>query len=659
MKKSISGLSPRQVHLDFHTSPLIPDIGRDFDKADFQKALKEGHLSSITIFAKGHHGMCYYPTKIGKMHPGLAFDLTGGMMEAAHEIGVRAPVYITGGWSAYDAETHPEWCARDEKGNMIKRAYPIDGDPDAPLGYHAWIDLCLNDGSYAKHIYELTHEVCRRYPHLDGLFYDIIFVTGYCMCEECKAGMKAAGMNPESIEDAKRYYTEKHCDFMRKCGEILHSYHPDATIFFNSGGAEMYMPEYHFGSTHFEMEDLPTDWGGYDKMPIRARFFANSGKDYLGMTGKFHTSWGEFGGFKIGEALQYETACMLAYGARCSVGDQMHPRGFMDHDTYKNIGEAYSYIEKIEDYAFPASSTAKVGVYLSKDAVSDEGLAKMLLESQTDFDVVYENDYSRFDLVIFPDKVKLDEAGKKALQAYLNRGGRVIFSGESLVENGKFVIDAGIDYIGPDGADKDFVRVGEGFEGIPSSPFLFYRPAERVALRGAESMAEVVMPYFNRTLRHYCSHKNTPYDLEKETSPAMTRFGNILYIAHPVFAVYKEYGSLYHKRYFLRALKTMCPALPLEVDLMSAGRGVLNHQPEQRRYVAHFLYAAPSNRGAAEVLEDFPDLYNIPVRLRLPEKIKRVVLVPAGEEIPFEETEDGICFTLPHLRIHALVSVEY
>ena len=36
----------RQVHLDFHTSPLIPDVGSKFDKKEWQKTL----LSTIWTF---------------------------------------------------------------------------------------------------------------------------------------------------------------------------------------------------------------------------------------------------------------------------------------------------------------------------------------------------------------------------------------------------------------------------------------------------------------------------------------------------------------------------------------------------------------------------------------------------------------------------------
>lgn len=34
----------RQVHLDFHTSEHITDIGTKFDKKQFQAALKTGHV---------------------------------------------------------------------------------------------------------------------------------------------------------------------------------------------------------------------------------------------------------------------------------------------------------------------------------------------------------------------------------------------------------------------------------------------------------------------------------------------------------------------------------------------------------------------------------------------------------------------------------------
>ena len=211
----------RQTHLDFHTSPEIDGIGANFSKENFQAALKLGNLDSITVFAKCHHGVCYYPTKVGTKHPYLEFDLTGAMVDAAHEIGVRAPIYITAGWSHKDAMDHPEWIAVRRDGTYhTTEHYEPAAIYSSPKKHCAWHMLCLNDGEYAEHIYAITEEVCKRYENIDGLFYDICIVGDSCYCESCIKGMREMGFNPENESDAKKYFIIKRQVFMKKCTDI-------------------------------------------------------------------------------------------------------------------------------------------------------------------------------------------------------------------------------------------------------------------------------------------------------------------------------------------------------------------------------------------------------------------------------------------------------
>ena len=93
----------RQVHLDFHTSPMIPGIGEKFDKKVWQERLKAAHVDSITCFSLCHHGMSYHPTKVGMMHPNLKFNLLRAQLDACKEIGVNVPVYLTAGINSYAA----------------------------------------------------------------------------------------------------------------------------------------------------------------------------------------------------------------------------------------------------------------------------------------------------------------------------------------------------------------------------------------------------------------------------------------------------------------------------------------------------------------------------------------------------------------------------
>src|ERR1700682_2301104 len=70
----------RQVHLDFHTSELIPDVAADWDTGDFVRTLMAARVNSINVFAKCHHGYAYYDTLIGIRHPSLKIDLLGEMV---------------------------------------------------------------------------------------------------------------------------------------------------------------------------------------------------------------------------------------------------------------------------------------------------------------------------------------------------------------------------------------------------------------------------------------------------------------------------------------------------------------------------------------------------------------------------------------------------
>ncbi len=155
----------RQVHLDFHTSECLAGIGSKFSKEQFQRALKIGHVDSITVFSKCHHGWAYHPSEANEMHPGLDFDLLGAEIEAAHEIGVKTPVYLSAGLDEKTARRHPEWLIRNADESLA-------WTPDfARPGYHRF---CFNT-PYLDYLLAQIEEVCENYD-ADGIFLDIVAV---------------------------------------------------------------------------------------------------------------------------------------------------------------------------------------------------------------------------------------------------------------------------------------------------------------------------------------------------------------------------------------------------------------------------------------------------------------------------------------------------
>ena len=638
----------RCVHLDFHTSPLIENIGGKFDKEKFTKTIKDANVDLVTVFAKCHHGYTYYPSKVSTMQPNLSFNLLKEEIDAIHAAGAKAPIYITMGWSKKDADEHPEWHQID----FFKRTPMHTGksipsendDPEAPIGDCSWMTLCPL-GGYSKHLEDITREVCENFDVSDGVFYDICFWKDACACDSCREGMVKMGLDPDNYEDAKKYYSLGRIEMMKKLTGIVHEYAPNANVFYN-GGADMNRTQYHPYQTHFELEDLPTAWGGYDFMPLRAKFFERYGKHFLGMTGKFHHAWGEFGGFKNKEALRYECADMLSVGASISVGDHLHPSGEIDESTYAVIGHAFDYVKKIEKYSENTKAYTDLAIWMSHSSSSDMGTSKLLQCMHLEYDIVESgDDISKYKCIILPDHVKLSEGDKLAIKSFADNGGAVIASYESIFD------ELGIQKIEPSTADKDFIKCDvEDFK----TPFLSYSSAYKVKTDG-EVLAEVYEPYFNRTIGHFCGHKNTPYKLEPADYPALVKKGSVLYFAHPVFEAYNKSGNYVLERYIMNAIESVYDKSIVTSELPSCARIRLRESNDKSFIALHVLYAPPVNRGNVCLLPDFPKLHDVTITLKVDKKITSVISEPDGEKIPFEQNGDSVTLHMPPFSLHKLM----
>ncbi len=664
-------LPSRQVHLDFHTSELMPAVGSRFSARQFQKALKLGRLNSITVFAKCHHSWSYYPTKAGRRHPNLKIDLMGEQIKAAHAIGVRAPIYYTVGWSANDVEDHPEWVTKKRDGSIVTINYDVNAKPTDTKPTTSWKYLDPT-GDYKRLMLEQTREICEKYP-VDGFFYDICHGPA-SLSPERLGVMREMGLDPDKPADVKEFSVRVWVEFLSEARAIIRERHPEATVYYNGIASTSADPRLHAQQTHFELEDLPTTWGGYDVFPPRAKFFSNFDKPMLAMSGKFHTMWGEFGGFKHPDAIRYEAAAMIGWGASCSFGDQAHPSGEMDLETYRCIGEAYRYVERIEEYGLPSQPFSNLGVYPSYAAPGslepgpttqghDQGVANMLMERQIDFQIVDpQTDLSRFETIILTGAPCLDAAAARKLGEYVAAGGSLLVLGESALdaERNKLLLDVGGRYLGAANFNLDYLVVGrELADGLVSSPFLNYTSAIRVKPTSGKVLAEIREPYFNRTYAHYCSHQNTPNQLKKAGHAGALQKGRVILLPHALGKMYYEHGARIHRDLFVNALRRLHRKPIFSARMPSAGRANLVHQPQHRRYVAHLLYAPPLQRGRCLVIEDLVPLRNVPIELRLPEKIKRIRLPLSGRRLKTSARRGVLQVEAPEVNMHEVVVFEY
>lgn len=662
----------RQVHLDFHTSAEIFGIGTKFDKRKWQKRLKDARINSITIFALCHHGYSYYDTKIGVKHPNLKFDLLKEQFDACNEININTPIYLSVGVNWISAIKHPEWIEITKDGETYQ---PIQAK---------FRKMCFNT-PYLVHICEQIKEVVTLFPKCDGIFLDIIR-QGECCCTQCMASMLEKKLDPENEEDRKKHsrlVLEKYYSATTAAAKFKDKNMP---IFHNSGHISPAWKNKLKYFSHLELESLPTGGWGYDHFPRVAKYCSNLKLDFLGMTGKFHTTWGELGGYKHPDALRYECAAMLAMGAKCSIGDQLHPSGKLDSSTYRIIGKAYKEVESKEPWCDNVKNVADIGLF-SVESVNDVefcnnpadiGASRLLLEGHFLFDIIdTETDISKYKMVILPDEININITLKKKLDAYLERGGKILLTGSSGLNKNKssFLWDIGAEYMGENNFRPDYVLPAKEFNAkFMDSPVVMYFRSQKIKVKEGKSCGKIFDPYFNRSYKHFCSHQHTPYKLNDSGFDCGVINNNIMYLAHPVFTNYYWYGAFIYKEFITKSIKSMLgKEIGFKGNLPSQARISLMNQRSRKRYVFHLLYANKLLRGGEndnigdnirpvrkiEVIEGIEPLFNVNISLFFNKKIKRITLEPQNKEIFFDIKTGRIEFTVKRLFCHQMIVLYY
>ena len=661
----------RQVHLDFHTSGLIPGIGSRFDAKAFGGAFKSAHVDSVTVFAKCHHGYSYHPTEVGEMHPGLDFDLLRGQIDALHAQGIHAVIYLTATWDELAATTHPEWRIVSPDGSL-----PHVSRESVRPGW-AYLDYAT---PYVDYLCAQVEEVMQRYPDGDGIFMDISFQLP-TISESAKSKMSALGMDWTSAADRDTFSAIAIQNYFERVTAAVRKYDATKPLFFNSGHIRRGLRDhYHQFYTHLELESLPTAGWGYDHFPLSARYVEQLGLPYLGMTGKFHWLWGEVGGYKKPDALLYECGAMIAQGARCSIGDHLHPTAAIDGSTMAVIGPAYQWVAQREPWCIDTVNHAEIGLLsveavlqkglagsADKHEVADEGAIRVLLEGQFTFDVLdLQSDFARYALVILPDLIQVDDGLRDRLKAYVAGGGRVLLTGKSgLRAEGGFAFDIGAAWDGTSAMEGgDYLLPISTLRADPvNDPLFMYLPSEQIRITDGTSLGAVYDPYFDRNFRHFSGHVNAPGKPDPTRYAAGVEKGGYTYLAHPIFTCYHKAGSLAMLEI---AEKTIARALGrpkmIKTGLPRAGRATLRHSTTRGSDIVHLLHATPALRGTLggqpiQPIQDLVTLRDIAVSIETQGQVRAVTLVPDGTALAFEVAAGRVSFTVPTVRGHQMVEI--
>lgn len=651
-------LTSRQVHLDFHTSEAIPQVAAGFDPLAFARTALEADVSSVTVFARCHHGWMYYPSRLfpGLVHPQLANrNLLIEQVRALHAVGIRAPVYITVQWDYHSAQTHPEWLVRKPDGAH-------EGGPFTEAGFYQ--SLCVNTG-YFDFLAAHTEEVCRLLgDELDGVFFDIVGIRP-CRCATCRAGMKEQGIDMAD-EGAVRAYARQSLDrFKEKMTAIVRRHGSSLTVFYNAGHVGPCTRESRGQYTHFELESLPSGSWGYLHFPVTARYARTLGLDCMGMTGRFHTEWGDFHSLKNQAALEFECFRMLSFGCAASIGDQLEPQGVLNPATYRLIGRVFSQMKAREGYARPSRALVEAALVTSEPPLTEFqipqsilGAAQMLEELAVQFDIIdMETPLDGYPLVILPDDLTVTPEYQRRLDAYARGGGRVLACARGgLNAAGAYPESFGAAHHGGEPLWPSFLvprgPLAKGLE--EGNEYVVYLRGEQVLPAAGETLLEKREPYFIRSGEHFCSHRYTP-SAKGTGKPAAVRHGGVILFGHPLFTQYRMNAPFWCKQLVSNAISLLLPSRLVRHDGPSTLTVSLLLQQEAGRVCAHLLSYVPVRKSAQiDLIEERTVLRDVTLTLCLPYAVSSARLVPEGTELPVR----GNTVTVPEINGYATIALE-
>lgn len=673
-------LSFRQVHLDFHTSPDIPDVGLNFEPDEFSKIVKDAHINSITCFARCHHGMIYYDSKLNpeRIHPNLTNrNLLNEQIEVCHKNGIRVPIYTTVQWDYYTAKEHPEWLCVDEDGLL-------GGQKPYEAGFYGF--LCVNT-RYRDFLKAHTEEILRSMP-VDGLFFDIV-IPRDCSCSKCMEDMKSANINTANKGERLIFAQAMLDGFKCDMTSFVRGYNKECSIFYNRGHIGTAHRHVTQAYTHFELESLPSGGWGYLHFPTTIRYARNLGLDCLGMTGKFHTEWGDFHSLKNRAALEYECFNMLALGAKCSIGDQLEPNGRLTKPAYELIGSVYSQIEEKESWCVDANAVTEIGLFTPEEFLglneivmpeSLQGAVRMLQESGYQFDVIDSLcEFKKYKLIVLPDYIPVNAELADGLKRYMENGGRIIASYESGFDDGNsFALHESFlslkqeisrDIFGHPVNGKVFERhdytdyvIPKGIIGdnLPETEHAMYiKGLEVEAAPDTEVLAKAILPYFDRTYKSFCSHRQTPSS-GKEGYDAIVRKDRVIYFAHPIFKQYHVNAPKWCKQLFVNAIKLLGLDPVVKHNGPSSMMITVNEQCGMNRWVVHILHYIPERRCRnMDVIEDIIPLYDIKLSIKPSGRVKSVMLVPQMQTLIYNIHDGRIEISVPEIKGHQMIEISF
>ncbi len=631
---------------DFHTSPLHPDVGKEFDAEKITDRFVECGIDYVTFHARCNMGMAYYNTKIGTRHPSLNFDLFGELAEACQRKKIAIGAYFNGGLSRYEGVKHRDWTT----------IFPDGTQHHQPFWSPFSQTMCYNS-PYREHLKAMVREVAENYP-VSGFFFDCMSAWD-CVCPHCIEKMRAEGVDFNSQTERRAFAQKTQREFAEELGETARSYDPEYLIYFN----DVHFEDQKNAGSYLEFECLPCKSGGYQFMNVAPHYMRTLGKPGVHMTGRFNR-WSDFGGIRNAHTLKYELFFALANGLRPNIGDHLSPDGKISETVFDRCKEVFGALHKYDRWFDDSSAEADAAIVwhnggeirLSK-VIS--GTVRMLSEMNMQFDIVSPAvSWEKYSLLIFPDGVRLDGNMRRKIREHVAKGGYLFVSGRSgLDENNTFPVEWGVEFESDAAFTPAYFTNAPG-DGRGDLTYSFYEEACQVKpLEGSQTLYHLVAPALNREWDGlYPEYYNPPF--KKSSYPFISCRGKSAYCSGKIFTGYADMAPVPVREAMKETLELMGWSSMLKVKGAPSFVKFFAGHSKEGKMVSMLAYL-PEKRGAEmETVEDELTAGNFELSLKCPGGVRRVYMAPEEKELSFRQEGEYITVTVPEFTGFSMVVFE-
>ena len=697
----------RRNLVDMHIEDWDSVFLSEFDPDKYVELLKLGHINAPMLYFQSHVGLCYWPTKSGKMHSGFIGreDAMKQVERKCHEAGMNVIAYYSLIYNNWAYGEHPEWRMRN-----------LNGEGSRANGNRYGL-CCPNSQEYRAFVEEQVRELC-EYFDFESIFFDMTFWPMVCYCDHCRARWEreVGGEMPAVIDwrDPRWLrFQEKRSEWIGEFAlwatATLKKFKPDSAV------EHQYSPIMHYW--RFGVDENITKactyaggdlYGGISEQSFACKLYYGITQDqpFEYMTSRCYPALSEHTTTKSRDLLTLSVMTTFAHHGACLLIDAIDPVGTMDRRVYETIGEIFKETEPLERYLTWGRLAYDVALYydlnskydvemlpgsvLSEACANDAmphrasvlSAARSLREHHLPYGVISNwkltENLQSAKVAVFSDVQAMTDEQANMVLDYVRGGGKIYVSGHtsprllSEIFGLKFegFTEENVTYISPTDAGEAMM---EGAFTAKYPMALFERQAVVSGTPRGEVLGTMTLPYtvpnaasnctepfFAResagdgelpeeTVRFASIHSNPPGRYTNQPALVRARYGQgeAIWCAAPFERANREQ----HSDIFARLIRSMVHEPLFTAQAPESVECVLFDAPERSAKLITILNLQDSFHTQP--------VYNFSVSIASEREPKAVRLIPDACKLEFNWDRSYATFNMDQLRSYAMIVIEY